>query len=104
MELIFENGTSQNCFDNDNYSGWCGVCDPKAKKGQRGHCTPIQGDSENENEATLTMPDKNWGWCSNICMDPKRFRHSMQQAAASKLQVAYVNILAKQDCVSYLRD
>ena len=55
--------------------------------------------TNNNEEATLTMPDKNWGWCSKICAQPKRFRNSLQTAAASTLQVAYVNILAKKDCV-----
>ena len=33
VELIFENGTRQNCFDTDRTEfGWCGVCDPKARK------------------------------------------------------------------------
>ena len=102
MELIFDNGTSQNCFDVDVHSGWCGVCDPNAAEGQRGHCRPIQGDNswnDNEEEATMTTPDKNWGWCSSICVQPKRFRHSLHEATATKLQVAFVNILRKKDCV-----
>ena len=32
VELIFENGTVQTCFDTDRHTGWCGVCDPKATK------------------------------------------------------------------------
>ena len=104
VELIFDNGTSQNCFDVDVHSGWCGVCDPNATEGHRGHCHQIQGNAwnDNEEEATITTPDKNWGWCSSICVQPKRFRHSLHEAAASKLQVAFVNILGKKDCVGLI--
>ena len=98
VEIVHENGTKVNCFDNDpdQCYGWCGVCDPKAEKGQPGFCHPnFQDENDDLNEATETKPDKNWGWCSKSCL----LRQVSNGAMTNKLQVAFVNILAKIDCV-----
>ena len=99
---MFENGTKIQCFDNDpdHLYGWCGVCDPEAVQGQAGFCDPMSHQvylSEDDlKEATVTQHDKNWGWCSKSCLVRQI---NPEAAAATMLQVAFVNILAKRDCV-----
>ena len=104
IQLIFENGTKQHCFDNDNsIYGWCGVCNEKAKSGEPGYCPEItQGswgkelNDEKLKEATIAKPDQNWGWCGQHCWT----RHFRQTQNSVFLQVAHVDILDEKDCVS----
>ena len=53
MELIWENGTHLDCYDNKpGQHGWCGVCDPNAKSGEKGFCN--SADSLNLKVCSLT--------------------------------------------------
>ena len=53
MELIWENGTRLDCYDNKpGQHGWCGVCDSNAKSGEKGFCN--SGDSLNLKVCSLT--------------------------------------------------
>ena len=105
VEIIHENGTKINCYDNDpNEFGWCGVCDPEAEKGQPGFCEQkIRGqnvyDDYELNEVTETKPDKSWGWCSRSCLLRQIPDPEFQTGRKANLQVGFVNILAKKDCV-----
>ena len=58
------------CFDptdgGETSRGWCATCDPKAKRGQRGYCSP--GETSREEEAPIIYPNStNWGFCNTKC-------------------------------------
>ena len=126
MELIWENGTRLDCFDNKpGQHGWCGVCNSNAKSGEKGFCDGP--DSMNlkvcslttfltnfwafrwfcYNQCSLWLPlkeatnasaTKNWGWCDQHCQAQCKDNN---YHTASKLQVARVDILDDPDCVSF---
>ena len=53
MELRWENGTRLDCYDNKpGQHGWCGVCNSKAKSGEKGFCN--SDDSVNLKVCSLT--------------------------------------------------
>ena len=53
MELLWENGTHLDCYDNKpGQHGWCGVCDTNAKSGEKGFCN--SDDSSNLKVCSLT--------------------------------------------------
>ena len=54
MELLWENGTHLDCYDNKpGQHGWCGVCDSNAKSGEKGFCN--SDDSSNLKVCSLTI-------------------------------------------------
>jgi hypothetical protein len=110
VELQLPNGTIQHCYDVKPYNGWCGVCDPKADRGQEGFCGETSGQSWGSKitdsiqllEATRPDPTSKWGWCSDNCY----YRLHAPSPTASFLQVAHVHVLGEEDCVRmdfYLR-
>lgn len=106
VQLIFENGTRQICYDNDNtLFGWCGVCLANAKPGEEGYCPEMtegtwnlmDTSSDLLKEATKVKPTEKWGWCHENCWA----KHYINVAAAPMLQVAHVDILSANECVSF---
>ena len=107
VELIWKNGTRQDCYDNTaqnqmdpgykNTYGWCGVCNKKAKIGEKDYChigkKALWGIRSNHEATTSVTPTENWGWCSRYCYP---FRGNAQ---APMLQVGRVDILDSLDCV-----
>ena len=58
------------CFDPNlgkDSIGWCATCDPHAKRGQRGYCSP--GETTKDEEAPVIHTNStNWGFCNKNCL------------------------------------
>ena len=104
VSIVTGNGTKITCFDNDPHTGWCGVCDANATSGQPGHCgeanaaswgVRVPSSPASRAEATRVTATSKWGWCGDSC-----YYRLGNHPTPSYLQVANVNILGTEDCVS----
>ena len=63
MELLWKNGTHQDCYDNKpGINGWCGVCDSNAKSGEEGFCNSATKDSLSLRVCSLTTVTNSRRW------------------------------------------
>ena len=92
MELIWENGTRLDCYDNKpGQHGWCGVCNPNAKSGEEGFCS--SADSVN-----LKVCSSNTVIYSKLTPFPQFLQNLFQQisAGSSIINIIYDCPLRKQ--------
>ena len=94
------NGSQETCYDNEaTVYGWCGICDlNETDNCQNLSAEALWGfgrDSPHLSGASSLQPDKNWGWCDKTCFS----RLGISTSAATMLQVAFVDVLSRGDCV-----
>jgi len=86
-------------FENTNNAaeksiGWCGTCNPTAKKNTPGYCGE-EGEDNEENFAKIKA-SSGWGYCTPECIGGKNF-------STETLSIADQNILPATDCRKLLR-
>ena len=101
IKIVYAKNTREiQCYAySDKRHGWCGTCNPDAKRGERGYC-PFTGSEDkaedDPRENTMVKTNQNWGFCSQSCSHDDYF--------AKTLQETRITILTDDECKVFTND
>ena len=102
IKIVYQKKTREiQCYaHSDKAHGWCGTCNPDAKRGERGYC-PLTGyndEAEDDpRENTIVKTNQNWGFCSPTCSPAHDYFTKI-------LQETKITILTDKECKVFAND